>query len=225
MAESPASRTAFSDVSGVSYPRPSRPRPSLQVLHSLPAGVRRQLRLADEPAPTHALSILPDAGAPTLEWGRTHEVTGWGADRFALGVLNAAHHLVSPHPPVWVGRSRDVYTLRPEALGAFIPPASLTLVDAGRRADILWAAEQVLRAPAQTVCVVQLSQGPNLAESRRLQVASEAGRSMGLILIAGRAHSSTCQTRWECDTPDVWRAVKNKTGPVGEWAVPEAVAP
>ena len=225
MAKSPASRSAFGDVSGVSYPRPSRPRPSLQVLHALPEGVRRQVRLADQPMPVDALSILPEPGAPVLDWGRTHEVMGWGADRFALGALNAAHRLLSPHPPVWIGRARDVRTLRPEALGAFIPPASLTLVEAGRRADILWAAEQVLRAPAQAVCVVQLSQGPNLAESRRLQVASESGRSMGLILISGRAHSSTCQTRWECDAPDVWRAVKNKTGPVGDWAVPDVVAP
>ena len=213
------SRTAFNHVSGTSYPAPARARPSLQVLHSLPAEVRRQLRLADAPCVVEALPILPDANAPALQWGATHEVLGMGADRFALNALMQAHSLQSAHPSVWVGRPRDVGTLRPEGLAPWIPPASLTLVEAKRRADILWAAEQVLRAPAQALCVVQLDQGPGLSESRRLQVAAEAGGSLGLVLIARRAHSSTCQTRWEC-CPRRWALCKNKGGGLGVWDVP-----
>ena len=212
-------RTAFNTVSGVVYDAPSRARPSLHVLHSLPAEVRRQVRLADEPSVVDALSILPDDGAPALQWGAVHEVTGIGADRFALGALAQAQALHSAHPPVWIGRPRDVGTLRPEGLMPWIPPASLTLVEAKRRADILWAAEQVLRAAAQAVCVVQLDQGPGLSESRRLQVAAEAGGALGLVLIARRANSSTCQTRWDCG-PDRWELTKNKSGRLGAWSVP-----
>ena len=212
-------RTAFNDVSGVAYDTPSRVRPSLRVLHSLPAGVQRHVRLADTPVEARALSVLPDEDAAALQWGATHEVLGAGADRFALNALAQAHSLQSAHPPVWIGRPRDVRTLRPEALAPWLPPASLTLVEAKRRADILWAAEQVLRAPAQALCVVQLDQGPTLSESRRLQVAAEVGGALGLVLIARRAHSSTCQTRWEC-CPKTWRLTKNKAGSLGAWSRP-----
>lgn len=194
-------------------------RPSLRVLRSLPADMRAHVRLAEARADTASLRILPDTGAPALNWGATHEVEGWEADRFALNAMAQAHALPASHPFVWVGNGDAVHTLRPEGVGAWIPPGSLILVDAGRRDDILWAAEQVLRAPARIVCAVELHEGPRLAESRRLQVAAENGGSLGLILIRGRANSSTCQTRWHCEN-GMWALTKNKGGGLSAWPTP-----
>ena len=208
---------AFAGASERVEPNGARVRPSLQVLHNLPAGIRKQVRVADSMRLSRALALGPNL--PALDWGATHEVLGFGADGFALSAARSAHSLEEPHPVVWIGQARDVRTLRPEGVAAFIPPASLILVEAGRRSEVLWAAEQTLAAPAQAVVIVQLDQGPNLAESRRLQVAAETGGSLGIVTLQ-RARSSTCQTRWECKPGPCgweWKLTKNKSGQLGAW--------
>jgi hypothetical protein len=77
----------------------------------------------------------------------------------------------------------------------------------------------------QQCVIIELSKGPNLRESRRLQIAAEEGGGVGLILIHGRAHTSASETRWHCIAqnkgPNAWglSLTKNRKGELGQWDV------
>lgn len=159
----------------------------------------------------------------TLERGRVHEITGTSADGFAATVISK-----TTGPVIWIGRSRDVYSVYPPALSTFFDPTRLITTECISRNEVLWAAEQAMRSKGSDVVVVQLKQGPNLKESRRLQLAAEQGRTLGLILIEKSAQSSASQTRWRCnpvngnsanDNGWVWEMTKNKNGKAGQWRV------
>lgn len=220
MAGNPA---AFTDCPGRVYGTAAPNRPSLRALHTLPDGMRHQVHLANEISrlkTEDALSLAKDM--PELQWSRVHELVGQSPLPFALYAAQKARGPATSHPVIIIGPVDRIYALRPEGLGRFIPPGSVTLIEAVRRADRLWTAEQCLAAKAQAIVVLHLDQGPNLSESRSLQIAAERGGSLGLILISGRAQSSACQTRWSCEpTPDgwIWEVVKNKSGRVGGWHI------
>jgi len=155
-----------------------------------------------------------------LARGRVHEVTGESADMFAV---LAASHLSGPI--IWIGLSRDISTLAPTALQDFIDPARLILTEGVSRSEILWAAEQAMRSSCAECVIVELSNGPNLRESRRLQIAAEEGGGIGFVLIQGRAHTSACETRWQCKSANKgennwsWSLTKNRKGELGTWDV------
>ena len=214
---------AFDDGVGRVFQTPVARRPSLQVLHALPEGLRRQVHLADQQDAFRSSDALRIAvGLPGLQWQRVHEVIGRGALHFGLTAARHAKAVSRAHPVIIIGTGRDIHALRPEGLGAYVPPASVTLIEAGRRNDILWTAEQALAAKARAIVLIQIDQGPTLSESRSLQIAAEQGGSLGIILISRQARSSACQTRWDCrPVPSGWdwTVVKNKTGPVGQWRI------
>ncbi len=218
-----AGKVAFDQCSGRVFGLAAPNRPSLTALHTLPDGMRRQVHLANDTesfADREALTVAK--GVPGLQWRRVHEVLGLGGLRFALMAAKQAWSLSEAHLTIMIGARREVHALRPEGLGAFVPPASVTLIEAGRRSERLWAAEQALAAKAQAIVILHMDQGPNLSESRSLQIAAERGGSLGIIPISGRARSSACQTRWVCDpVPDGWdwSLTKNKTGRVGAWRI------
>ena len=160
------------------------------------------------------------SGPVRLAKGRVHEVTGDSADMFA--VLTASR--VSG-PIIWIGLARDIGSLAPTALQDFIDPARVILTEGISRSEVLWAAEQALRARCTPCVVVELSSGPTLRESRRLQIAAQEGGGLGLILIHGRAQTSACETRWHCtasrsgESAWVWTLTKNRRGELGAWHV------
>lgn len=175
---------------------------------------REPLRLADNIA---------------LPRGRVHEVIGSARDSFA--VMSAS---VSEGRVFWIGQSKSVYTLAPHGLSEFIDPTRLILIETANRKETLWAAEQALRCSGAGLVVVQLSLGPDLTESRRLQLSAETGGTLGLILIDKRAQSSASQTRWQCENQKSaslasakktnaarwhWELIKNKSGITGAWQV------
>jgi len=159
-------------------------------------------------------------GPVRLAKGRVHEVTGNSADMFA--VLTATR---LEGPIIWIGLSRDIGSLAPTALQDFIDPARVILTEGISRSEVLWAAEQALRASCAQCVIIELSKGPNLRESRRLQIAAEEGGGVGLILIHGRAHTSASETRWHCIAqnkgPNAWglSLTKNRKGELGQWDV------
>jgi protein ImuA len=175
---------------------------------------REPVRLADN-------VVLPRA--------RVHEVLGRASDSFA--VLTAAQ---TRGAIFWIGERAAVGTLTPFALSDFIDPTRIVLIETSDRKETLWATEQSLRCPGAAVVITQLHLGPDLRESRRLQLAAETGGGLGLVLIERRAQASAAQTRWECE-PDSradmlgaprlnaagwsWALTKNKAGPVGRWRV------
>ena len=160
----------------------------------------------------------------TLTRGRTHEIMGGSADGFVACVISQTWG-----PLIWVGRRRDVYSVCPLAAQKYFNPARLVTTECGTRKEILWAGEQALRSKGADCVVIQLTQGPNLRESRRLQLAAEHGRTLGLILIEKSAQSSACETRWQCnpvpssaaanDRVWEWELLKNKGGKPGIWRV------
>lgn len=151
-----------------------------------------------------------------LARGRVHEVLGEGADIFALAAAAAA-----TGPVLWIGLKRDVESLAPTGLQRFIDPGRLILVSGGDRGELLWAAETALRARSAPGVVLELRDGPDLKESRRLQIAAEESGAIGLILVQGRARTSAAETRWRCDavTGGMWDWVctKSKRGRPGAW--------
>ena len=166
----------------------------------------------------------------SLKRGRVHEVTGAAADSFAVMVAAKTCGSI-----VWIGRARAVGTLTPMALCEFFDPARIVLTEGSNRKEVLWAAEQVLRSKGAGLTIIQLSIGPDLIESRRLQLAAEQGGGLGLVLIEGRAQSSAAQTRWHCQALPtasvananaandsakwIWELTKNKSGNIGRWVV------
>ena len=145
---------------------------------------------------------------------------GDAADMF---VIAAAAETAGP--VVWIGRREDALSLAPTGLQDFLDPALITLALCVSRQEILWAAEQSLRLLKNGSVIVELDDGPDLKESRRLQIAAEEGGALGVILIRGRAQTSAAQTRWFCEALAeenaqwVWRLTKNKTGEICAWRV------
>ena len=127
----------------------------------------------------------------SLMRGRVHEILGPGADGFVLAVLRATTGAIC-----WTGREGRIASLCPLAMPAFFDPGRLITTSCISRKEVLWSAEQALRSRGADVVVIELNQGPDLKESRRLQLASEAGRTLGLIIIGRGAQSSAAQTRW-----------------------------
>lgn len=154
----------------------------------------------------------------SLMRGRVHEILGPGADGFVLAVLRATTGAI-----FWTGREGRIASLCPLAMPAFFDPGRLITTSCISRKEVLWSAEQALRSRGADVVVIELNQGPDLKESRRLQLASEAGRTLGLIIIGRGAQSSAAQTRWFAKGVDGdlwhWELVKNKSGHRGSWTV------
>lgn len=151
---------------------------------------------------------------------RIHELEGPAAVGFALAAM--AH---SDQTVFWIGRSRAVTALRKRGLRTFIDDRTLITVQTANRSETLWAAEEALRCTGSGLVVLQVDLGPNLNESRRLQVAAQAGHTLGLIVIGRRAQSSAAQSRWHCEydptRPDgwVWRMTKNRQGQLSAFDV------
>lgn len=152
--------------------------------------------------------------------GRAHEVMGDAAEMFAI---LAASRLSGP--VIWIGLSSDVGSLSLTALQGFLDPARVILVTGVSRMEILWAAGQSLRMKGASCVVVELRDGPDLRESRRLQIAAEESGCLGIILIHGRAYTSAAETRWLCEASSAgdaswfWRQTKNKQGQLSAWRV------
>ena len=195
---------------------------------ALPLAVRKQTALAKN-------NVALGAGVQLIS-GRVHEVTGASADGFIATVLGRTQGHI-----VWIGRARDIRSICPQAAQRFFCPSRLISVEALSRKEILWATEQALSSRGASVVVAEMGRGPDLMESRRLQISAEKGKTLGLIRIGKTAQSSAAQTRWNCCavlpsdvvTPDMvandhavsgdhiwkWEMTKNKNGQTGCWTV------
>ncbi|NBC33870.1 MAG: hypothetical protein GVY13_14445 [Alphaproteobacteria bacterium] len=127
------------------------------------------------------------------------------ATGFAAALAARLSALCGDAPVLWLSRSRDLYP--PGLLAYGLTPARLLAGRTDSRADLLWALEEAARSAA-LAAVIGEGAAPGLAESRRLQLAAEAG-GVTLLLLgrAGRREASakagrngagtTAVTRWE----------------------------
>ncbi len=165
---------------------------------------------------------------PQLAPSRVHEAQGPGAAVFALVMAAQAQG-----PVVWIRPAHAPERLLPWGAARLIAPGRLMTVEAKGEADLLWAMEECLRSGAAGFVLAAPEKPLSLTAGRRLQLAAEAGRTTGLLLIREDGGSNAAETRWHCapvwdegqgnggrdSTPQRWSLKKNKKGTLGEYLV------
>lgn len=139
-------------------------------------------------------SALPGGG---LARAALHEIVGAGNDGASAGFAAALlARLAADGPVLWIARRPDLSAAGLAALG--LEPARLLLVHAARRNDALWAFEEALRNPALAAVVGEID-AVDLTQSRRLQLAAEAGGTTALLLRPADeiTTASAARTRWQ----------------------------
>jgi protein ImuA len=162
------------------------------------------------------------ADALTLARARVHEAQGRGRHAFAL--FHAARHL---GPLVWILPAHEPRVPLPPGMPLGVAERLLLLTPKGET-DLLWALEEALRADPVALVVAEPEKPLSLTAGRRLQLAAEAGKTTGLILVREGQGSGAAETRWNCEAasgaaPDsilhAWSLIRNKKGTIGSWAL------
>lgn len=165
---------------------------------------------------------LSDPDPFQLVPARIHEVEGTG--RHAFAIFQATRHA---GPVFWIRPSRDVGTFMPAGLPDGLA-SRLYQVRAESEVDLLWAAEETLRASVTGFVLAEPQRPLSLTAGRRLQLAAEAGRTTGLMMIREGAGSNATESRWHCAPVALakrdiaahqWALIKNKRGNPAEWLV------
>ena len=89
--------------------------------------------------------------------------------------------------------------------------------------------EEGLRSGACPLVIAETARPADLTQSRRLQLAAEAGPATGLCLFSGSPSTNASESRWRC-TPlpgghAEWSCLKDKRGRTGSWELRIAPAP
>lgn len=172
-----------------------------------------RLELKHRPAdPADAFALCPR---------RVHEAGGRGRRAFAL--FQALRH---PGPLVWIVPAHVPERPMPTGLPEGVSDRLLLLTPSGET-DLLWTVEECLRAAPVALVIAEPQQPLSLTAGRRLQLAAEAGRTTGLMLIREGAGSNATESRWSCEpvaggqdsTLHQWSSIKNKKGTLGDWTV------
>ena len=153
---------------------------------------------------------------------RVHEAEGRGRRAFAL--FQAVRHT---GPLVWIlpAHVPELPMLRglPRGVGE-----RLHVFRPIGETDLLWCIEEALRAAPVSLVIAEPEKPLSLTAGRRLQLAAEAGRTTGIMLIRGDAGSNATETRWNCEpiastaadsTLHQWALIKNKQRTTGSWAL------
>ncbi len=145
------------------------------------------------------LAVLGDMA---LRLGRVHEFCGPARRTLAL---HAAARMTGPI--LWIRPGWAAERLNPEGmLPLGVEPGRVIFVDGRRGEDLLWSAEECLRAGAAPLVVCELAAKPGLTPVRRLHLAAEAGACraaawgapppLGLLLVQGQGGVPGVETRW-----------------------------
>ena len=164
----------------------------------------------------------PPADPFVLLRKRVHEAEGRGRRAFAL--FQAVRH---PGPLVWIlpSHAPEMPMLRglPRGVGE-----RLHVIRPVGETDLLWCVEEALRSDPVSLVIAEPEKPLALTVGRRLQLAAEAGRTTGLMLIRQEAGSNATETRWNCEplpataadsTLQRWTLNKNKKGTLANWTV------
>ncbi|MFC7705829.1 ImuA family protein [Plastorhodobacter daqingensis] len=126
----------------------------------------------------------------------------------------------------WVQPDHVAEQLMPQAMPEGLA-AQLHIVRAPSETELLRAAEEILREPAVAAMIAEPQKPLSLKAGRRLQLAAEAGGTLGILLTGSAGGSAAVETRWHCtplaglgpedSTLHRWTLIKNKSGTSGEW--------
>lgn len=161
----------------------------------------------------------PPTDPMTLAPHRVHEVEGAGRRAFAL--FQSLHHAGQI---LWVLPAHEPRRPMLRGLPAGLSERLLLLTPKGET-DLLWCVEEALRAAPAGLVIAEPQHPLSLTAGRRLQLAAEAGKTTGLMLILDGQGSNAAETRWRCDpaaadsTLHHWSLNKNKSGTSGSWTV------
>ena len=167
------------------------------------------------------------AVAPGLQLrpGRVHEACGPARRLFAAWVMAGIARGLAPYggagATLWIRPARGDGRLNPHGLAEWADPGRLVVVDCVQTQDLLWCAEEALRAGAAALVVVELPEPPALTPVRRLHLAAETGAArarpapraaqggaqggataalapapLGLLLTPGAGGAAGVESRW-----------------------------
>lgn len=175
-------------------------------------------------------------GPPALAAARAHEA--WGAAAAAFAALQAGARRGAV---VWIEGPKAAGRLDPYGLAPLLDPARAILIDAPSEKEAFWAMEECLRSGAAPTVIGAPGAAADLTQSRRLQLAAEAGAAaaprgeapLAILLPPDGAASPAAETRWRAEPAPswadgaaaarwTWSLLKNKRGPVGAWLVEAA---
>jgi len=158
---------------------------------------------------------------PILRGSRVHEVVASETSDAAARVFAARVAGNRDGVCLWIAGGRTP-PLCPHGLSGLLDPDALILVEVDTPLDGLWTAEEGLRSGAVGTVVLESERPLDLLQSRRLQLAAEAGGGVGLFL-GPDSGNTAAETRWQCralPSADMrvirfdWQQVKNKKGPL-----------
>lgn len=161
-----------------------------------------------------------------LARARVHEICGPAR---ASGALWAAAECAGP--VIWITPKWQRARMMPEAMADVTDPGRFLFVAAPREEDVLWCAEEALRAGVAGLVVAELSEGPALTPVRRLHLAAETGGAggevtpLGLLLTPGEGGAQGVESRWHVapwhDHPEGegWRLARRRarSAPPATW--------
>ncbi len=154
--------------------------------------------------------------------GRTHEVYGPTAHGFAFALAGHLDGTV-----LWVSENWQPNQINPAGFGLYLDPQRVLLARTKDQTESLAVAEEALRSAAVSLVVMELTGALSLTAGRRLQLAAEAGQSVGLCCVPEGLGSNAAETRWHCSpvfdpsdsTLQRWELKKNKSGTLATWDV------
>lgn len=158
-----------------------------------------------------------------LRNARAHEISGPMAPCFAAIMAGKTKGQI-----IWIDEARHGEQLLPGGLQPFCDPSRIIFARGASQTDVLWMTEECLRSGTVPVTITRLSQPLDFTQGRRLQLAAETGRALGLFLVPEGAGCNVAQTRWHCashygqttdSTLQQWQLIKNKQGTLGSWII------
>ncbi|MXQ06326.1 hypothetical protein GQ651_00560 [Alphaproteobacteria bacterium GH1-50] len=191
----------------------------------MPASTAAHLLSRQSHRPDRArVAFLDDLG---LDRARAHELCGSARRTLAVQI---AGRLTGP--VLWIRPAWEPGRLNPDGMLALADPSRFLFVTPKRAEDVLWSAEEALRAGAVPLVVADLPGPPGLTAIRRLHLAAETGAErgtapLGLVLTPGKGGAPGVESRWSFvarhggDGREAWQLERRRarTEPEKSWLV------